>query len=80
MTSNSSQGVDDEVIQKYHAQIFEMVNSRLTEALKFYAPLISRTRKGVGSLFLDSKMLVSIQAPPCHAGLALLLETSPIMS
>ena len=30
--------------------------------------------------FFDSQMVVSIQAPPCHAGLASLLRTSPFMS
>ena len=40
---------------------------------------IEGTRKGVGSLFLDSLTILSVEIPPCRAAHALPLETSPIM-
>lgn len=39
------------IVQKYHSQIFEMVNSRLTETSKFYVPLIALI-SGFGSLII----------------------------
>ncbi|MDT7043617.1 hypothetical protein [Candidatus Nitronereus thalassa] len=33
--------VNEETLQKYHDQIFQMVNARLTETFKFYTPLVA---------------------------------------
>ncbi|WNM59705.1 hypothetical protein [Candidatus Nitrospira allomarina] len=33
--------INEEVLQKYHDQVFQMINARLTETLKFYTPILA---------------------------------------
>lgn len=35
------ESTDKQILQKFHDQIFQMVNARLTETFRFYAPLLS---------------------------------------